>query len=275
MELTILVDNNTIIDENYLGEPGLCYYIEEKDLRILFDVGYSDIFLRNAYKMNINPEGVNYVILSHGHLDHTWGMVHLLGALDYYSGKNEEKAVLMSHPMALVPKKDNGEQIGMIYSEEVLKGCFNICLSREPVWLTEKLVYLGEIERTNDFENKLPIGTTYVGGMETPDYIMDDTALAYKGEEGITVITGCSHSGICNIIEYARKVCREERVVSIIGGFHLLNPSEIQLKETMNYLNKLAPKEVYACHCTDLASKIALSGVVNIKEAGVGKKFAY
>ena len=48
MQLTVLVDNNTLIDRYYLGEPGVAYYLEDGDVRILFDVGYSDIFLRNA-----------------------------------------------------------------------------------------------------------------------------------------------------------------------------------------------------------------------------------
>ena len=42
MQLTVLVDNNTLIDRYYLGEPGVAYYLEDGDVRILFDVGYSD-----------------------------------------------------------------------------------------------------------------------------------------------------------------------------------------------------------------------------------------
>lgn len=48
MKLTILVDNNTYIDRYLTGEPGVCYYIECSGLKLLFDVGYSDIFLKNA-----------------------------------------------------------------------------------------------------------------------------------------------------------------------------------------------------------------------------------
>lgn len=44
MKLTILVDNNTYIDRYLTGEPGVCYYIECSGLKLLFDVGYSDIF---------------------------------------------------------------------------------------------------------------------------------------------------------------------------------------------------------------------------------------
>jgi len=91
----------------------------------------------------------------------------------------------------------------------------------------------------------------------------------------LVIITGCSHSGICNIVEQAKKLCREEKVIDIVGGLHLLNPSDEQLRGTLEYLGKLGPDSMHACHCTDLRSKIALSKVVNIKEVGVGLILEY
>ena len=63
------------------------------------------------------------------------------------------------------------------------------------------------------------------------------------------IITGCSHSGICNIVEYARKVTGEARVLDIIGGFHLLDPSEQQLQGTIDYL---AQRKARECACLPL-----------------------
>ena len=58
------------------------------------------------------------------------------------------------------------------------------------------------------------------GSAEDPvDLVLDDTALVYRGSEGLFVITGYSHSGICNIIEYAKKVCGEAKV---LGGYRRL-----------------------------------------------------
>lgn len=48
MKLTVLVDNNTYIDQYYLGEPAVSYYIEIDDMKILFDTGYSHICIQNA-----------------------------------------------------------------------------------------------------------------------------------------------------------------------------------------------------------------------------------
>ncbi len=70
-------------------------------------------------------------------------------------------------------------------------------------------------------------------------------------------------------------ILNETRIIEIIGGFHLQNPSEKQLKDTLDYLGKLKPPVVYPCHCTDLKSKIALSKIVQIEEVGVGLKIQF
>ena len=75
--------------------------------------------------------------------------------------------------------------------------------------------------------------------------------------------------GVCNIVEYARKVTGEQRVVDIIGGFHLLEPSAQQLQRTLEYLQVIKPEQVHVCHCTDLPSKIALGRLLPLKEVGV------
>ena len=37
MKIRVLVDNNTLIDRYFVGEPAVCYYIEMDGMRILFD----------------------------------------------------------------------------------------------------------------------------------------------------------------------------------------------------------------------------------------------
>jgi len=278
MKLTVLIDNNTLTDRYFLGEPGASYLIEDEGKKVLFDVGYSDAFITNARKLSLDLLDVDFVVLSHGHLDHTWGLIPLIRL--YTEGMIEKlqvkKPTLVTHPLTLSSRTlGDLPEIGFLLSEDKLSGYFEVELSREPVNLTERLVFLGEIERTNEFEARNPIGRILDSGVEKDDFLVDDSALAYKSSAGLVIITGCSHAGICNIVEYARKVCRDERVVDIVGGFHLLDPSEEQLEGTIEYMESLCPGSVHACHCTDLNSKIALSRVVNLKEVGVGMTLKY
>jgi hypothetical protein len=90
-------------------------------------------------------------------------------------------------------------EIGSLISEKKLSEHFKLKSSKDPVWLTEKLVFLGEIERKNDFEAKSPIGKIVKPNFEEDDYLMDDSALAYKSPRGLVIITSCSHAGICSL----------------------------------------------------------------------------
>lgn len=241
-------------------------------------MGYSDLFIKNAQRMNIYLKNIDFIVLSHGHLDHTWGLVPLI---KFYTEAeiekiNYHKPTLIAHPSSfLIKKVKNLKQIGSIISQEELSKHFKMKLSKAPVWLTEKLVFLGEIERKNNFEAKNPIGKVIRGDFEEDDYLIDDSALAYRTSKGLVIITGCSHSGICNIIEYAKKISGDDRIIDIVGGFHLLNPKKEQLQGTLEYMKKIQPEEVHACHCTDLNSRIALSRVINLKEVGVGQTLEY
>lgn len=277
MKLTVLVDNNTLIDRYFLAEPAISLYTEQGGKRILLDVGYSDIFIKNAQKRDIDLRTLDYVVLSHGHQDHTWGLDPLvrLYTESHVEGIHHKRPTVLAHPFTFFSKKFDDMEIGSLISRDKLSEHFTIELSKDPIWLTERILFLGEIERKNDFEGKNPIGSIIKSEGEEPDYLYDDTALVYKSPQGLVIITGCSHSGICNIVEQAKKLCREERVMDIVGGLHLLDSSEEQLRGTLEYMKKLNPKQMLACHCTDLNSKIALSKVVNLKEVGVGLVLEY
>lgn len=278
MELTVLVDNNTLIDRYFHGEPGLSFLINDNGKKILFDTGYSDAFLENAFRMGITLLDIDHLALSHGHLDHTWGLDPLIRRYTEarIEGIMHSEPTLTAHPQAFYTKHMEGiGEIGTTLSVEKISEHFRVRLSREPVWLTQDLVFLGEIPRKFDFEGKMSIGKTVSEHGMIDDYLLDDTALAYRTQRGLVIITGCSHSGICNITEYARKICKEDRVIDIIGGLHLLDPSREQLEGTLEYLDRLAPEELHACHCTDLRSKIELAKVANLKEVGVGLKLEY
>lgn len=278
MKLTVLVDNNTLIDRYFCGEPGVSYLIECEEAKILFDVGYSDLFIRNARSMGIYLLDVDYIVLSHGHLDHTWGLDPLLRMHTeaYIESLSRKKPTLVAHPYALLPRFINGiGQIGVSIDPERLEGIIDVHLSSEPVWLTKRLVFLGQIPGANDFERRLPIGKLSMPGDLIDDEIMDDSAIVYCGKDGLVIITGCSHSGICNIIEKAIQVCNDERIVDVIGGLHLMNPPEDRIRRTAEYLGQLGLQALHACHCTDLMSKMRLGEVAPLKEVGVGLQLDY
>ena len=277
MELKVLVDNNTIIDRYYLAEPAVSYLIRDGDTKLLFDVGYSDVFIKNARKMNESLMDISYVVISHGHNDHTGGLVPL--AKYYAEAKaeniNHVNPTVIAHPDAFLYKEYSGDDIGSILDSNKIAKYFAANLVSEPLWITDNLLFLGEIERGNDFENIEPIGQCEKLDSMVDDYVKDDSALVYKSSHGLVIITGCSHAGICNIIEYAKKVCGDERILDVIGGFHLLEPNKVQAEGTLSYFDAQHIKNIHPCHCTSLEYKIKLSKSTNVIDVGVGLSLSY
>ncbi len=262
MKLQVLVDNNTYIDEYYLGEPGVSYYIEADNKRILFDTGYSDIFIKNAVVMGIDLRSLTHIVISHGHNDHANGLKYLPEIM------NTAKIPLIAHPNCFIPKWYGEEYIGSPYTSEI-GSIFDYTPQTGVRQISENCFFLGEIPVSFDFEKRREIGTTFENGRPIPDLLMDDTALAIKTPNGLFIITGCSHSGICSITEYAKQVCGDQRIAGIIGGFHLSKVNE-QLIQTISYLKSQSVKNLYPCHCVSLAAKHEMMSQLNIEEVGVG-----
>lgn len=267
MKATILVDNYVPNKYALVGEPSFSCLIEEGKTKILFDVGMSSIPFNNAKKLKLDLSNVSYVVLSHGHLDHSWGLENYIARF-----KPNRETTLLCHPDALLPKKYGRKNIGIKGDEKHLEEHFTILRSTRPYWITEKIVFLGEIERNNEFEAKVPIGKTKSGKKYEDDYSIDDSAIAIDGEEGIGIITGCSHSGICNITEYAKKVVGKAKIAFIVGGFHLQSEDEDNelLKKTVEYLKGQDIRIMYPCHCTNWLGKQAIGKAMKVGEVGVG-----
>ena len=76
-KITTLVEN-AVYGRNLQAEHGLSLLIENNGYKILFDTGQSDLFIRNATLSDIEIAEVDFLILSHGHSDHTGGLRHFL-----------------------------------------------------------------------------------------------------------------------------------------------------------------------------------------------------
>ena len=84
------------------------------------------------------------------------------------------------------------------------------------------------------------------------------------------IITGCSHSGIINIVNYAKKVTQINKIYGILGGFHLLDKNAFEIEAISRFFKQEGIEYLAPCHCCDLKSKIILSQNHDIKEICTG-----
>ena len=266
MHLTVLVENTAPTygtETSYFAEPGLSFLIEDSGETILFDTGRTDLVMRNAEKMGLDLSSVTKLVLSHGHDDHTGGIPYLPAM----------HAELICHPDALLPKHEHGRNSGCPVSSEDLAERFRIAASKTPVKVSRNLTFLGEIPASNDFEPRKQFGQYEKDGELVPDFVMDDSALVYEMPDAVYVITGCSHSGICNIVSYAQKLFAKP-VAGIIGGFHLRYADE-RVEKTVQFLQTLGEVELRPCHCTSFAVRAAINQKLPVIETGVGTKIEW
>lgn len=238
--LTVLAENTA--GKNCLAEHGLSYLIEA-DQTVLFDTGASDLFLRNAQKLQIDMDSLETVVLSHGHDDHTGGISFL---------KNKK---LIAHPDLFVGRfrKTDQTPLGFPMQKATAEQNFELVLTRGPLQISEQIWFLGEVPRLNDFEAK---ETAFRLADGSDDWMMDDSALAITTPQGLIIVSGCAHAGICNTVEHAISTTQQQNVLAIIGGFHLKANDQLT-RTTIDYLKKRKVRQVIPGHCTMLPALCA------------------
>ena len=267
IKFTILSENRD--NDIYKGESGLSVYLEINGNRFLLDTGYSSLFLENAAKLGIDVDNLDMVVFTHGHSDHTNGVAHLS------PGKK-----IIIHPEGFKERysKRKKEYVGFPMSLEELKEKHDVLLSREAIEFIDGVYFLVEIPMNVDFEMNGNFSTTLDAALTQKDYTEDDSGIAIKTDEGLVVMTGCGHRGVCNTIEHAKIVTGEDRIFAVLGGFHLrdLEKQKIILDKTIEYLIDNNVKHLYLGHCvTDDVIEYFRNNVkdIEIHALAAGKEF--
>jgi 7,8-dihydropterin-6-yl-methyl-4-(beta-D-ribofuranosyl)aminobenzene 5'-phosphate synthase len=260
MKLTILTEN--VAGGKFLAEHGLSYLIEIDGEQILFDTGHSDVFLKNAKMLGIDIlKKVQKVVLSHGHWDHGDGLQFL------------EKKTLIIHPDSFAKRfrKNDKSPVGLSFSKEEASKSYTLIETKTFCQISKNLFYLGEIPRKTQFENQT---TTFEFENGEDDFITDDSALAAVVDNNLVIVTACSHSGICNICEQAKKVTGIPEIMAVIGGFHL-KLNNHQTTETIKYFKNNNVKSLYPSHCTELPALAEFHKQFNTKQVKTGMIFSF
>ena len=277
MKVTLLLENTSLYSRYYNAEHGYSAWIEDEDVKILYDCGYSDKFIKNAEAMGIDLRLADYVVLSHNHWDHTGGFKHLI---KYYQDMAMQKKPILlftSDEIFLKRYEFNWKlPVSLDVSLDVMNKYFDVRMTPGPLWVTKNLCFMGLCERSNDFEHVVPqTAKRFKNGEWLDDCVDEDTQFCYRHQNGkeVSVVSACAHYGICNIMEYAKKLTGASKIHTYLGGSHLRidEVPQSQVDKTCDYVKQQNMENFYICHDTDLHCKLALGNAAPqaIKEAGV------
>jgi 7,8-dihydropterin-6-yl-methyl-4-(beta-D-ribofuranosyl)aminobenzene 5'-phosphate synthase len=256
MKLTVLTEN--VAGGKFLAEHGLSYLIEHDGKNILFDTGHSSVFYVNSILMGLNIKNTtDAIVLSHGHWDHGNG-------LEFISNK-----LLITHPNSFIRRYRKGDKnnIGLSLTKAEIEKKFNLLTTEKPYQISANIIFMGEIPRENKYESQT---TSFIDDNGKDDFVPDDSALAVVQNNELIIITGCSHSGICNIINYAKQITGIPSVKIVIGGFHLKN-NDIQTRKTIEYLKKQKTEQVFPSHCTELPAMSTFYSAFHCSQVKTGQ----
>jgi 7,8-dihydropterin-6-yl-methyl-4-(beta-D-ribofuranosyl)aminobenzene 5'-phosphate synthase len=221
---------------------------------LLFDSGIStNGLIHNMDVLAIGPKDLHSIVLSHGHVDHTQGLMGLVKRL------GKRRMPILLHPDAFLNRKvvfPDGSELHTPAPNRRLLEQENIDFieERNPSYLVEGMVLVtGQIHRTTDFEKGFPIHYSEIDGVWQSDpLIHDDQALVVNvRDKGLVVLTGCGHAGAINSIRYAQKLTGVDTIYALLGGLHLTGAIfEPIIPATVRELKAIAPRLIMPGHCT-------------------------
>ena len=245
--------------ENELGNSGceaahgLSFYVETENHKLLFDSSPSEIVIRNAQKLGVDLPAVDTVILSHGHYDHSGGIMP-------FEELNSKAKIYMQNNAGGEYYAFDGEDKGFRYI-----GIDKKILSLPQVQLLKGDTKIDDELQVFTVDNRafpLPSTNKRLRELCNGQYIQDE----FHHEQNLLLTTGgkkilfcgCAHNGILNVMEtLERKFGLDSLPDLVIGGFHLMKRtefSEADTAEVTKIANRLRAYKAHfaTCHCTGL-----------------------
>jgi 7,8-dihydropterin-6-yl-methyl-4-(beta-D-ribofuranosyl)aminobenzene 5'-phosphate synthase len=248
------------------------YNDDKKKNIFLFDTGVSENgIIFNADIFGIDLNNIEAIILSHGHFDHCSGLLSVL--------KRVSKPInVIAHPDAflkrwLIYPDGNKARMPVLDEKELENFGAKVRKIRNVNFLptnnddlvvvvdddvndfSSPLMITGQIPRETSFEKGFPLQYAEIQGEKEliPDPLVreDQAIIVNLKQKGLVILTGCSHAGIINTLNYAKKLTKINKVFAILGGFHLTGGIyEEAIEPTIKELQKADPKYIIPCHCT-------------------------
>lgn len=249
-QLTVLCENSVAFPHGLMGEHGWAVHLDTGEHRLLLDTGQGLGLLNNSQVLGVDLKRLDGIVISHGHYDHTTGLPDALaavGGVDVYL-----------HPDAFIDrywfKGDQCREIGIRHKQSYLE---SLGARFKPITEFTEIfpnIYLtGEVNRVSDFEPPdVSMKLRGDDGSWQQDALKDDLSLVLDTEKGLTVVLGCAHAGLINILTHVADKFPGRPFHMVIGGTHLGFADQRQFDATVAALDRFGVERLGASHCTGL-----------------------
>jgi len=243
MKATVVVDN--IKNNGLAGEWGLCVYIEYEDKKVLLDAGSSKLFAENAKLLNIDLTQVGYGVLSHAHYDHGNGM-------EYFFQINEKAQFYIRsacrencYSQKTYFKKYIGLPKGILkkYKNRIVYASGDCTIAAGITLVPHKGENLEVIGRREKMYLKVKGGWKW-------DNFAHEQSLVFDTPDGLVIFNSCCHGGAANVINEVAATFPDKKVLALIGGFHLYNKTDEEVRELAAKIKETGIRYIYTGHCT-------------------------
>jgi 7,8-dihydropterin-6-yl-methyl-4-(beta-D-ribofuranosyl)aminobenzene 5'-phosphate synthase len=256
----VTLSENTVAANGFHAEWGLSVLAETPEGNVLLDTGNSVSAIQNADRLGVNLAGIDKLVLSHSHGDHTGGL------RDFLRRRNKEIEII-GHPevFALKYGRTKGQPdrfSGIPFRREELESLgARFTLTDKPVKISENIMTTGQVPMVTDFEKVMDSAYRKEGTELVPDDIKDDQSIVMKTDYGLVVLLGCAHRGVINHLLHAQKISGMKEIHTVIGGCHLFNAKKEQVDKTVAALRDFGIKQLGVSHCTGLKPAFAMMQV--------------
>ena len=248
--VSILCENSVAEPYGIIGEHGFSAFVETPDLNFLFDTGQGKVLMNNSFVMDKNLSSIKFVVLSHGHYDHTLGLPDVLSKkspLDVYCHPDVFSERYWAHG------DSKSKFVGIPFRREYLESLgANFRFVREFAELDKGIYLTGEVPRNipPEFDDHMEIVNK--NGQHIKDPLLDDFTIAIDTKKGLLILLGCAHAGLINILQYIIEKTGKDRILAVIGGTHLGFSTKEQIEDAIEILEQYKIQKIGVSHCTGL-----------------------
>lgn len=266
MQLTVVVEN-FCQKQGLLAEWGYAVLLDTPEARVLLDTGgYCHTLTHNFKVLGIAPYSIDHIVLSHGHFDHTSGLIDVMRL-------NPQARVWAASAVGIEKRCD---------ADQKRNGGGGACIKAACTDFIENYAHITEAitaftvplkARDPRFMNIKDMWQIMPDGQLGPDLFEDDLSLLVKSELGYSLVLGCAHAGLPNIMRHVQETFGVNEFHTVIGGTHLCAATDDTLPIWLEALKAFGVKHWRPNHCTGFKAACEIAKVFeDVQWAGCGTK---